>query len=172
MEGNYTVSLIAEKFDPDSYDAKVRTFYIHVGSLVTADFSATPTSGLPPFSVQFTDHSSGGPTNWSWDFGDGTTSFEQNPVHVYNAIGNFNVTLTASTLYRSGSHTKVCTSTRWARSPPTSRARPSRSRSTGRSSSRTSRPGGRPHGSGTSATAPPRRCRTRPTVTPRRGPTR
>ena len=107
VEGNYTVSLIAEKFNPDSYDAKVRTFYIHVGSPVTADFSATPTSGLPPFSVQFTDHSSGGPNNWTWNFGDGTTSNEQNPVHVYNTTGNYNVVLTAATLYRTDTLTKI-----------------------------------------------------------------
>lgn len=105
--GNYTVSLIAEKFDPDSYDAMVKVFYIRIGSPVVVDFSGTPTSGLPPFPVQFTDLSSGGPTNWSWDFGDGATSTEQNPVHVYSATGNYNVTLTASTLYRSGTLTKT-----------------------------------------------------------------
>ena len=170
--GNYTVSLIAEKFDPDSYDAKVKVFYIHVGSPVAVDFSATPTQGLPPFSVQFTDHSSGSPTNWTWDFGDGTSSHEQHPAHVYTETGNYDVTLTAGTLYRSGTLTKVCTSTRWARSRPTSPERPSRSRSTGRSSSRTCPPGARRPGSGTSGTAPPRPIRTRATRTPQRGRTR
>ncbi len=46
--------------------------------------------------VQFTDESGCGSTSWSWDFGDGGTSNEQNPVHVYNYPGPFTVSLTAS----------------------------------------------------------------------------
>lgn len=50
--------------------------------------------------IQFTDLSisniPGKQTNkWLWDFGDGTTSSEQNPLHTYNRSGNFNVTLSA-----------------------------------------------------------------------------
>lgn len=33
---------------------------------------------------------------WVWDFGDGSTSQEQNPVHIYEAGGVYNITLTAS----------------------------------------------------------------------------
>jgi PKD repeat protein len=61
-----------------------------------ADFSASPTAGTAPLSVAFTDGSGGGPTSWSWDFGDGTSSSVQNPLHVYAGAGNFTVTLTAS----------------------------------------------------------------------------
>jgi PKD repeat protein len=35
-------------------------------------------------------------TGWSWDFGDGTTSTEQNPVHIYEGAGYYSVTLTAT----------------------------------------------------------------------------
>jgi len=35
-----------------------------------AAFSGTPTSGITPFSVSFTDQSAGGPTGWAWFFGD------------------------------------------------------------------------------------------------------
>ena len=45
--------------------------------------------------VQFTDTSTGGPTSWSWDFGDGTTSTAQNPSHPYGP-GTFTVKLTAA----------------------------------------------------------------------------
>ncbi len=34
-------------------------------------------------------------TSWTWDFGDGNTSAEQNPVHVYNEGGYYVATLTA-----------------------------------------------------------------------------
>jgi PKD repeat protein len=46
--------------------------------------------------VTFNDTSTGSPTTWLWDFGDGTpTSNQQNPVHAYSAPGTYVVTLTA-----------------------------------------------------------------------------
>ncbi len=46
--------------------------------------------------VTFNDTSTGSPTSWLWDFGDGTpTSNQQNPVHTYSAAGTYVVTLTA-----------------------------------------------------------------------------
>ncbi|MCI0451191.1 MAG: S8 family serine peptidase, partial [Candidatus Latescibacteria bacterium] len=64
--------------------------------LVTANFSGTPTSGTAPLTVNFTDLSTGSPTSWSWNFGDGGTSTAQNPSHAYTAAGTYNVTLTAT----------------------------------------------------------------------------
>jgi PKD repeat protein len=62
----------------------------------TASFTAAPTSGTAPLAVQFSDTSSGGPTSWAWDFGDGATSSAQNPNHTYAAAGTYTVALTAS----------------------------------------------------------------------------
>jgi PKD repeat protein len=62
----------------------------------TADFSATPTSGTDPLDVSFTDLSTGEPTSWAWDFGDGSTSTAQNPSHTYNTPGTYSVTLTVT----------------------------------------------------------------------------
>jgi PKD repeat protein len=61
-----------------------------------ADFTASPTSGVAPLTVQFTDMSSGGPTAWAWDFGDGGTSNEANPAHNYTTAGTYDVSLTVS----------------------------------------------------------------------------
>ncbi len=60
-----------------------------------ADFFADVTSGDAPLSVMFTDLSTNA-TSWAWDFGDGNTSSEQSPVHVYTADGIYTVSLTAS----------------------------------------------------------------------------
>jgi PKD repeat protein len=62
----------------------------------TATFSAAPTSGTTPLAVQFTDTSSGSPTSWAWDFGDGASSTAQHPSHTYTAAGTYTVSLTAS----------------------------------------------------------------------------
>ncbi len=43
---------------------------------------------------QFIDFSFGGATSWSWDFGDGNTSTEQNPIHIYAEAGEYEVILT------------------------------------------------------------------------------
>jgi PKD repeat protein len=63
----------------------------------TASFTMTP-DGNPVVgqAVQFTDASTGGPTSWSWNFGDGQSSTQQNPTHVYGGPGPFTVTLTAA----------------------------------------------------------------------------
>jgi PKD repeat protein len=60
-------------------------------------FTATPNSGTAPLEVQFTDSSTGSPTTFSWDFGDGATSSEQNPRHTYLQAGEHTVTLTVTT---------------------------------------------------------------------------
>ena len=43
--------------------------------------------------VSFTDESEGKITSWRWDFGDGTTSTEQHPMHTYEKPGHYVVTL-------------------------------------------------------------------------------
>ena len=48
-----------------------------------------------PFQVDFTDASQY-TTGWEWDFGDGATSSQQNPVHVYAGPGNYTVSLIAT----------------------------------------------------------------------------
>ena len=64
--------------------------------VLTADFEADTTSGPAALEVQFSDLSSGGVTGWSWDFGDGETSTEQHPAHIYGTPGIFSVTVTVT----------------------------------------------------------------------------
>ena len=72
-----------------------------------ATFTGTPLSGTAPLSVSFTDGSTNSPTGWSWTFGDGTGSTEQNPVHVYDQAGTYDVTLQASNAGGSNSFTRL-----------------------------------------------------------------
>ncbi|GAB7017112.1 hypothetical protein JCM10550A_24820 [Methanogenium cariaci] len=71
-------------------------------------FSANVTSGFSPLSVRFMDLSSNEPNAWQWNFGDGGSSSQQNPVHTYTAPGVYTVQLTAhnpdgpGTLIKSG----------------------------------------------------------------------
>ncbi len=62
----------------------------------TADFEASSLSGSAPLSVQFTDKSTGTVNSWSWDFGDGGTSGERNPIRIYEVPGTYGVELTVS----------------------------------------------------------------------------
>jgi PKD repeat protein len=61
-----------------------------------AGFTASPTSGPAPLTVQFTDTSTGSPTSWTWDFGDGASSTSQHPSHTYTAAGTYAVALTVA----------------------------------------------------------------------------
>ncbi|MBT3207502.1 MAG: PKD domain-containing protein [Bacteroidetes bacterium] len=70
-------------------------------STLLSDFDASITLGDVPLLVSFTDLSTGNPTNWLWDFGDGNTSSNQNPVHVYQTPGIYDVTLIASSFFNS-----------------------------------------------------------------------
>ena len=63
---------------------------------VVASFSASPVKGCAPLVVNFTDHSTGGATSWSWNLGNGVNSSFQNPSAVYTNSGVYTVTLTVS----------------------------------------------------------------------------
>jgi len=74
-----------------------------------AAFSYLPAAPLAGLAVQFTDASTGGPTTWSWTFGDGGASATQNPSHSYAAAGTYTVSLTARNAGGSAATTRVVT---------------------------------------------------------------
>jgi PKD repeat protein len=59
-----------------------------------ASFTA-PNSICESSTISFTDFSTNSPSTWFWDFGDGTSSTQQNPTHAY-AVGSYTVSLTVS----------------------------------------------------------------------------
>lgn len=68
---------------------------------VTSGFTATPSSGCSPLVVSFSDASTGTPTSWLWDFGNGNTSTLQNPSATYLNPGLYDVTLIVSDAFGS-----------------------------------------------------------------------
>ena len=71
--------------------------FIGTVTVATLDFTAYPTSGDPPLAVQFS-LTAQNIVSVLWDFGDGTTSTAENPVHTYAASSTpYTVTLTGYT---------------------------------------------------------------------------
>jgi gliding motility-associated-like protein len=60
---------------------------------LVANFTSTPVMGCAPLLVSFTDQSTGTPTQWKWDLGNGTISFLQNPSVTYFNPGQYNIKL-------------------------------------------------------------------------------
>ncbi|MBE0540041.1 MAG: DUF5060 domain-containing protein [Verrucomicrobia bacterium] len=85
--GDFTVTApkpdMAYRFTPYQPGEKLRP---------EAKITASVTAGLPPLTVKFA--SAGGVARW--DFGDGATSDERNPTHVFQKPGLYSVTLTVS----------------------------------------------------------------------------
>lgn len=74
----------------DTYTQLVVNF-----ATITASFTAAPLMGYIPLTTRFTDQSTGDANSWGWTFGDGQTSSEQHPVHVYYTnAGAATVTIT------------------------------------------------------------------------------
>jgi PKD repeat protein len=91
--GTYTACLIASNAGGSSTQVCKQVVVSNVPVAPVADFSwANPSGGL----ANFFDLSSNTPTSWSWTFGDGGTSTQQNPNHIYTANGTYTVCLIAS----------------------------------------------------------------------------
>lgn len=90
--GIYTIRLIITTAGGCS-DTMTMTRGIVASTKPTSDFSATPRDACANTPINFTDLSTGNVTNWLWNFGDGGTSTSQNPSHVYQDTGYFDVQL-------------------------------------------------------------------------------
>ena len=95
--GTYTMTLRVSNSGGSDIERKIYYITIDPASQPPgASFSGDPPTPAQPFTVQFRDRSTGPPTNWSWSFGDGGMSTEQDPVHAYPGPGTYTVTLQVS----------------------------------------------------------------------------
>jgi PKD repeat protein len=82
---------------PDNgYSAAYELDWIALENTVTAGFTASPTVGIVPLTVVFTNTSIGDHTASLWDFGDEVTSTLASPTHTYQVVGVYTVTLAVS----------------------------------------------------------------------------
>ena len=102
--GSFSVTLTVR--NPVQRDAVTKGDLISAGTSPVPEFSVNLTSGLAPLTISFTDSSSGLPSQWHWDFGDGTSSDEQNQIHLYAVPGVYDVSLTASNTFGNASLVK------------------------------------------------------------------
>lgn len=94
--GTYSAKLVVR--NATGIDQIEKIDYITVLPSPVANFSSNVTLGCVPVTVNFFDQSSpqGSIISWEWNFGDGTTSIEQNPSHTYTVTGFYSVTLTVT----------------------------------------------------------------------------
>lgn len=99
--GNYTVTLTVSNSSGSNSASEVVAIAAGGGPVAKFAFQANGNT------VNFVDQSTGNPTSWLWNFGDNTTSSQQNPIHTYAAAGNYTVTLTVSNASGSNSTSQI-----------------------------------------------------------------
>lgn len=107
--GSYLVKLtVSNENGSDSESATITVSGQPAPVPPKADFSSNLTSGFAPLEVQFTDTSQNA-AGWNWDFGDGATSTEQNPIHTFFSAGSYFVNLKVTNA--NGTSSKISTIT-------------------------------------------------------------
>lgn len=92
--GNYIVNL--SSINGNGTDSEFATITVLKQQVLpVANFTSSVTSGYAPITVQFLDLSENA-MGWNWNFGDGTNSIQQNPIHTYCVAGNYLVNLTST----------------------------------------------------------------------------
>jgi PKD repeat protein len=108
--GTYTVKLQIQNTTSEDWENKTGYITVLGGAPPYADWFASPDTGPAPLDVKFWDDSSGSPTYWKWDFGDGfyteyDNSIYSNPYnsggpwHTFQNPGTYEVTMWASNEY-------------------------------------------------------------------------
>jgi PKD repeat protein len=95
-EGFYkiTLSVFDTSYWSYCYNTTFKLIYVGKHCNLNAAFSYEPdTSADDHLTYRFYDISEGDITSWYWDFGDGNTSIDQNPVHTYQSPGTYYTTL-------------------------------------------------------------------------------
>ena len=110
--GTYSIRLTATNAAGSNTLTKSSYITVSTPPKPVAAFTASPTSGLPPLLVQFTDKSTNTPTSWKWEYQKSGTSTwtqfstAQNPSYTFTATGTYSIRLTATNAGGSNTLTK------------------------------------------------------------------
>ena len=117
--GTYTAKLTVSNAGGITFTTRTITVSSAPAGNPVAAISATPTtSGAAPLTVTFADLSTGNPTSWAWDFGNGQTSTQQNPGAItFASVGTFTVKLTATNSSGSSQATTTVTTNAACQAP-------------------------------------------------------
>lgn len=88
--GNYTMVVT----DGNGCSRNIGPFTVQASPAVIAAYTANPTTGETPLTVNFTNSSVGAST-YAWSFGTGATDTATNPTYIFTPLGTFNVCLVA-----------------------------------------------------------------------------
>jgi len=102
--GTYEACLLMWAWDPQTQDSCFADHCVDVvigGGDPCDQLQAGFTANVGNATVWFSNNTSGTgfQTTWSWDFGDGTTSTDAQPTHVFPGLGSYEVCLTATSIY-------------------------------------------------------------------------
>ncbi|MCF8295885.1 MAG: PKD domain-containing protein, partial [Bacteroidales bacterium] len=97
--GNYAVTIYNQYLCSSNYNIGV-----YFNPLVIAEFSSSVTGGVATF-TNMSQHE--WTNNYGWDFGDGNSSTEENPVHTYAVSGDYEVSLTVENECGEDSYTSM-----------------------------------------------------------------
>lgn len=81
-------------FSIDMFDSLGTHFTAHIESKISAHYAAF-VDGLK---VSFTNESVGDLTDYHWEFGDGKTSTDEHPIHIYEEVGDYTVSFRINSL--------------------------------------------------------------------------
>jgi len=98
QSGWYNVCLTIMDSTTNCYDTYCDLINVVVAGVSGCQAYFYGTTGWGMNTIAFNDMSAGNASNWLWDFGDGNTSTQQNPVHIYSSTstGFYYVCLTIS----------------------------------------------------------------------------
>ncbi|HTY53102.1 MAG TPA: PKD domain-containing protein [Methanomicrobiales archaeon] len=111
--GTYSIRLTATNAGGSNTLTKSNYITVSAPPKPVAAFTATPTNGMPPLAVQFTDQSTNTPTSWKWEYQKvGTSSWTQfstaqNPAYTFAAAGQYSIRLTVTNAGGSSTLTKT-----------------------------------------------------------------
>ena len=92
--GLYTITLLAK--EGNCIDTLVLTDMINIIGALSPEFTVNTSSGCEGLSVSFFHIMNNQPNTFFWDFGDGNNSFLENPIHIFDSSGTYDISLTTS----------------------------------------------------------------------------